>query len=110
MSAIQAMQNLLEAEKQKQEADLRDLSIVRDLLKSIDRKIDEKFSEIDPKSEYRLLSIKDVESLIPFKSKWIDERSADGSFPRPKMIGSKKIWYLKDVERWIQENMGETEH
>lgn len=110
MSAIQAMQNLLESEKQRQEADLRDLNIIRGLLSSIDKKLDDKFSELKPDSQYRLLSIKDVESLIPFKSKWIDERVADGSFPKPKLLGSKKIWYQKDVERWIQENMGEIEH
>lgn len=110
MTGLQAIQDLLAKEQQRQEADLRDLGNIVSMLKNLELKFDEKIDAINPKSQFRLLSIKNVESLIPFKSKWIDERVADGSFPKPKLLGSKKIWYQKDVERWIQENMDEIEH
>lgn len=110
MSAIQAMQNLLESEKQRQEADLRDLNIIRGLLSSLDKKLDEKFAELNPESQYRLLSIHNVMDLIGLGDKWITDRVADKSFPAPKLIGGKRKWYQKDIERWIQENMEKTEH
>lgn len=110
MNSLEAIQSLIDAERQKREADLLNSEKMLNIIKALDEKFEIKIDAINPKSQYRLLSIKDVESLIPFKSKWIDERVADGSFPRPKIIGSKKIWYQKDIEKWIQENMSKIEH
>lgn len=110
MSGLQAIQELLAKEQQKQEADLRDLGNIVSILKNLELKFDEKIDEINPKSQYRLLTIKEVGFLIGFGSKWIDDRVADGSFPKPKLIGGKKMWYQTSVENWIQETMSETEH
>lgn len=110
MSRLLAVQELLKKEQQRQEDDLRDLENIVSILKNLELKFDKKIDAINPKSQYRLLTIKEVGILIGFGSKWIDDRVTDGSFPKPKLIGGKKMWYQTSIENWIQETMSETEH
>lgn len=110
MSGLLAVQELIKQERQKQEQDLLNLTNIVSKLEKIDQKIDERFEEINPKSRYRLLSIRDVMDLVGFGDKWISEKVSEGSFPEPKIIGGKRKWYQKDVEKWIKLNMETTEH
>lgn len=110
MSRLLAMQELLKAEQLKREEDLLNSGNIVQLIKNLEMKLDEKFDEINPKSQYRLLSIHEVMDLVGLGDKWITERVSENLFPAPKLIGGKRKWYQKDIERWIRDMMESTEH
>ncbi|UNM96649.1 hypothetical protein MMG00_01945 [Ignatzschineria rhizosphaerae] len=110
MSRISVMQELLKAEQLKREEDLLNTGNIVQLIKNLELKLDQKFDEINPKSQYRLLNIHDVMDLVDQGDKWITEHIAAGTFPPAKVFGGKRKWYQKDIERWIRDMMESTEH
>lgn len=110
MSSLLAMKKLLESEQERQNKDILNLKNIIHLLQKLETKIEEGLAELNPKSQYRLLGIHDVMDLIGLGDKWISDRVAERQFPAPRIIGGKRKWYQKEIEKWIQEEMGRIEH
>ena len=52
----------------------------------------------------KLITKREVISMIGFGRTWISKHIADGSFPKPlRFAGNSIRWRLSDVEQWLQD-------
>ena len=49
----------------------------------------------------RLLNTEDVLARVGYGRTWLEERVAEGSFPRPKQKWRRNKWREQDVNEWI---------
>lgn len=54
----------------------------------------------------RLLNTEDVLAKVGFGRTWLEERIAEGSFPRPVHKWRRNKWREQDVDEWIMRNFG----
>jgi predicted DNA-binding transcriptional regulator AlpA len=52
----------------------------------------------------RLLNTEDVLQRIGFGKTWLEERIAEGAFPKPIHKWRRNKWREKDVDDWIIDN------
>jgi predicted DNA-binding transcriptional regulator AlpA len=55
----------------------------------------------------RLLNTEDVLAKVGFGKTWLEERIAEGSFPRPTHKWRRNKWREQDVDEWIMRNFGD---
>lgn len=52
----------------------------------------------------RLLDTEDVLQKIGFGKTWLEDRIAEGTFPKPTHKWRRNKWREKDVDEWILKN------
>ena len=52
----------------------------------------------------RLLNTADVLRKVGFGKTWLEERIAEGTFPKPTHKWRRNKWRESDVDEWIMEN------
>ena len=55
--------------------------------------------------DIRLLDAKAVQRITLFSASGLRSRTAEGRFPRPRYLGIKRVWYMWEVEKWMEENI-----
>lgn len=105
MNALQQIDQIVRAERIKQEADLKNLEKMVELIKDLDQKFEERLGEIVAPDLYKLVNMEEVCHLTSLSKSFIESKMREGAFPIPKKFGSANRWYKKDIEKWIRENM-----
>ena len=52
----------------------------------------------------RLLDTEDVLQRIGFGRTWLEERIAEGAFPKPTLKWRRNKWREKEIDDWIMRN------
>lgn len=55
----------------------------------------------------KLLDTEQVLERVPFGRTWLDERIAEGTFPKPKHKWRRNLWLESIVDDWIIKNFGD---
>lgn len=105
MDALREMDRIIRAEKLKQEADLKNLENIVQLIKDLDQKFEKYLSAITSPDQYKIMNMEEICKLTSLSKSFIESKMREGTFPIPKKFGSTNRWYKRDIEQWIRENM-----
>ncbi|WP_051396120.1 AlpA family phage regulatory protein [Ignatzschineria larvae DSM 13226] len=96
MSGLNAIQDLIKSEQQKEQANNESMEKILSTLSAISIEI-KKIKQPD-----ELLEIKDVCEIIKFKHDWVYRNIRLGLFPAPIKINTASRWYRSEIDQWLE--------